>query len=136
MAPAQYLLVGLFQCLANIHQQDHTTQRLPRLQVVRDISLPLAFHGLGYLGIAVARQVNQPDTFADLKKIDLAGTSGGFADARQCTLPGQHVQGAGLAGIGTPGKGHFHTAVRWRTPGIRCPQDETCLLVGIIHQTH
>ena len=77
-----------------VHQQDKTAQRLADLQVFGQISLPLLFQCLGYLGVAETREVDQTLILRQFKKVDLLSTTRCFTGSRQAALFGDGIKGA------------------------------------------
>ena len=122
--PASALHASIWQSLSVSGCLQSINSTRPRsdcadAQVFREVILPLVFHRHGYFCVAIARQVHQAAIFAKIKEIDLLGSPWCFTGASQAALGGNAVQGAGLAGIGTPGKSHFGTAVGGCADGFR-----------------
>ena len=59
---------------------------------------------LGYLGVAVARQVGEVELPVDVEIVDLIGLAGGGAHTGKVLPPQQTVDNGGLAHIAASGK--------------------------------
>src|SRR5688500_265 len=65
-----------------------------------------------HFSVAVTRKIHQKTVMAQLKKIQMLGTSRRFADKSKAAAIGQRIYGAGFACIGPPGKSYFHSLGR------------------------
>ena len=87
-SPFQQLQVGVFERMADVHQQNQPLQRLPLLQIFGEGLLPLAFHLFRHLGVAIAGQVDQTLAWLQLEQIDELGAPRGLTGAGQVLLVG------------------------------------------------
>lgn len=116
--PCQHLAIIFGERVAAVHQQDQAAQRLADAQILREVILPPVFHRQWDFCVAIAGQVDQAAIIAQIKEIYLLGASWCFTGTSQAALGGDTVEGAGLSGIGAPGKSDLGTAIGWRETGF------------------
>ena len=74
--PPQKLQIFSTGITSQIQDDDHATQLRSGVHIGFDHWAPLAAYGLGYLGIAIAWQIDQTQSAVDQKKIDQLGAPG------------------------------------------------------------
>ena len=127
-APFQHHDIEFLERVADVHQQDHASQRLAVTQVFIEVFVPVVLNSHGDLCIAVARQIYQRAMAIQGKKIEQLRPSWRLAGPRQIFLPAQGVNSAGLAGVGAPTKSDFSTRIG-RTLAQLCCTDEKSGLI-------
>ena len=118
--------------MTTIHDQYQTVQYATLAQVGGQSHLPVSAHGLRYLGIAVAGQVDQIALVAEAEKIDELGAAWLLADVSEPVVIGQGVERARFSGIGAPCECHLY-AIGWRQVAqvVRRAMED-----GILEQRH
>ena len=117
-----HLFVAVHHPAPGIDQERHPPQPRPSAQVCEDQLLPVCRLGLGALGEAIAGQIDQHQPFRQLEEVDLPCRAGGLGHPRQSLAPGQRIDQAGLAGVGTADKGHFGNPSGSRLSGLCAPR--------------
>ena len=110
--------------MADIHQQHQAAQGQALAQVVFQQQPPVAANGIRHLGVAIAGQIHQIAFRLYLEKIEQLGSARRFANPGELPLAGQDIEGAGLAGVGAAGEGHFPARIgRQLRQGIDAVQE-------------
>ena len=118
--PLQHVHVGLFERVANVHQDDQPLQGLPALQIFRQGFLPLELHFQRDLRITVAWQVDQTLARFEFKQVDQLGATRCLTGTRQVLVLGQGIQCRGFARVGAPGKRNLDTPIMWQVADVGC----------------
>ena len=126
--PGQHLAIKWRQRVTHIHDKHHSAERFPRLEVSAEQVLPMSSHINGYFGVTISWKVYQKTATSQLKKIQMLGASGRFADESKAATGSQRVDCAGLSRIRPPGKGYLHPVRRRQTAQLVNSGIKRCML--------
>jgi len=107
--PVQHLQIELCQRMAYIHDEYHTVQRLPGLQIGTQQMSPMLSNSQRYLCVTVSWQIDHEAFLAQLKKIDMLCPARRFTDEGKPFSSHQCIDCARFSGIGTSGKSNFNS---------------------------
>jgi len=96
--------IGRHQAASAIDQERDALERGAASQILTGQARPGLDGFLGRGRVPIARQIDQHEPMAEIEEIDLLGTPRRVGGAREVGPPGERVDEARFADVGTPGE--------------------------------
>ncbi len=114
---------------ARVQNQKRHFQCLSFFQITFNEPRPLLLRRQRYLGITIARQINEIEAVIDAIKVDRLGSAWSVAREREPRYPCYRIDKAGLTDIASAQKRNLRQPIRREVFGFICAKDEFCFQV-------